>query len=97
MNQPPNTAFKVIKPLYVIPDRGLHWYSTYLDNHVEKLCMTRATLDPCVLMKHDDDGDLTGMVILQLDDSFEFWTDEFLKQEVESAKAFRGKPRNFLT
>lgn len=96
MKFPLNKILKVIKLLYGIPESDLHWDLTYLYQHVGRLGMKRTTLDPCVLIRHDN-GVLSDIVILQVDDSFAFGTKDFLKQEEESEKAVRGNPRKQLT
>lgn len=43
----------VIKPLFWIPESGIHLYLTYLKHHTERLGMTRATSDPYVLYRRE--------------------------------------------
>lgn len=51
---PDNTIFKVIIPLYFIPESVLLLYLTYLDHHVDHLGMRRANDNPCLLWKRND-------------------------------------------
>lgn len=46
-----NMVLKVVRPLYGIPESGLHWYLTYIDRHTERLGIIRATIDTCILFK----------------------------------------------
>lgn len=48
---PHGFVLNVVKPLYEIPESGLHWYLTYLTHHLDSLNMTRSKCDPCVLIK----------------------------------------------
>lgn len=66
---PPGTVLKVVKPMYGIPESGLHWYLAYLEHHLGRLGMERSSVDPCVLLKRRN-GRLIGAIILQVDDSF---------------------------
>lgn len=69
MNLPPDIVLKVVRPLYGIPDSVLHWYITYFLFHQELLEMRRARMDPCFLMRHNVDGSLDGVIVLQVDKS----------------------------
>lgn len=44
MNIPGNVVIQVLRPLYGIPERGLHWYLTYLEYHMEALGMILGTV-----------------------------------------------------
>lgn len=96
LDLPPDTVLKVVKPLYGIPESGLHWYLTYVGHHIDKLNMTRATSDPCLLIRRDGTN-LQGIVILQVDDSFAIGTEEFEQEEDEQSKEFLSKPKTILT
>lgn len=85
-------VLKVVKPLYGIPESGLHWYLTYLEHHMTKLGMRRSRTDPCLLLGTDADG-LRGMIILQVDDSLGLGTDTFMEEEERASTEFRCKPR----
>lgn len=56
---PPKTIFKVIRPLYGIPEAGTHWFGTYHKHHREKLFMETSTFDPCLLITKGTDGSLS--------------------------------------
>lgn len=68
MGLPPYTVLHVFKPLYGIPEAGLHWYLTYLSHHIYTLGMTKSRYDPYLLMKHRNIKHI-GMTELQVDDS----------------------------
>lgn len=80
---PPNTVIKFLKPLYGIPEAVLHWYLRNIDHHIPRLGMRRTTVDPYMLVRKNADG-INGLVILQVDDSFAFGKEDFLRDE-ESA------------
>lgn len=89
-------VLEVIKPLYGIPESGLHWYLTYLDHHTGTLGMNRSNIDPCVLCRRTESG-LDGIVLLQVDDSLGFGTPQFLADEEKGSSKFNSKPRTTLT
>ena len=51
---PKKTIYKVIKPLYGVPESGNHWFKTYHDHHTEKLGMKQSTFDPCLFYRNQD-------------------------------------------
>lgn len=63
-----DTVLLVVKPMYGIPESGLHWYIKYLEYPMENLKMTGTTAHPCVLVKRKE-GEVIGTVALQVDDS----------------------------
>jgi hypothetical protein len=84
---PPGMIFKVVKPLYGVPEAGMHWYGTYSTYHREKLSMDTSTFDPCLLVTRDEDGPF-GMVGMQTDDTLILGDDAFVEKEgVELEKA----------
>ena len=44
---------RIIKPLYVIPEAGNHWFSTYSRHHIEILHMKPSTYDACLMIATD--------------------------------------------
>jgi hypothetical protein len=83
------------KPLYGIPESGLHWFLTYHGHHCKLLGMQESTADMCLLYRHDPDGG-TNMTVLQVDDSLGHGTKDFLNEEERASKEFIGKPRKIL-
>lgn len=68
MELPDDVVLQVIRPLYGIPESGLHWYLTYLRHHQERLGMQRATMDSYFLFRYEQDGNLDVIVVLQVED-----------------------------
>jgi hypothetical protein len=48
--------FKVVKPLYGVPEAGIHWYGTYSAHHREKLSIDTSTFNPYLLVTRDQEG-----------------------------------------
>lgn len=84
-----------VKPLYRIPESGLHWYMTYLHHHVATLGMHRSRVDHCTLISRNG-GRLDRLVILQVDCSMILGTREFSAKEDNASNAFLTKPRSIL-
>ena len=59
----PCYVLHVVKPLYGIPESGLHWYLTYLAHHLGTLHMFRSKCDPCVLIRRSNNT-LDGLILL---------------------------------
>lgn len=85
------TVLRVVKPLYGIPDSGLHWYLTYLEHHLVRIGMEISVVDPFALIKRRH-NQLIREIILQVDYSFGIGTEEFFQAETEAAKCFQNKP-----
>lgn len=89
---PPETVLQVVKPLYGIPEAGLHWYITYLSHQLDTLGLTRSRYDPCLLLKHTK-GNPTAMVALQVEQNLGFGYKAFLKlEEAASHKLWLVSP-----
>jgi hypothetical protein len=83
-----------VKPLYGIPEAGLHWFLTYVGHHVKELGMTQSKADKGLLYRIDDDGGVgVSVTALQVDDNFGHGTSEFLTLEEKASNRFRCKPR----
>lgn len=93
---PDDMVLEGVRPLYRIPQSGLHWYLTYLSHHLETLGMIKSKVDPCVLIRRERKN-LKGLVLLQVDDSLGFGDNQFLDQEDEASTRFNSKPRIPLT
>jgi hypothetical protein len=93
---PPNTIMELIKPLYGIPEAGLHWWATYFKHHVYKLLMETSTYDPCLLITNTEE--YFGVVGMQTDDTLILADEKFSdREEEERAKAkFLAKPKEKL-
>jgi hypothetical protein len=90
--------FKVVKPLYGIPEAGTHWFRTYYRHHQVKLGMEPSTYDPCFLITRDQSGPF-GIVGLQTDDTLFIGDDKFIEIEDKELKAAKltAKPAQTLT
>lgn len=96
MGLPEGYVLEIMKPLYGIPDSGLHWYLTYMTHNVEELGMYRSRVDPCILLRRDTDR-LLGIVLLQVDVTLGFGNSTFFTDEERASKRFKSKPRTPLT
>lgn len=85
-----------VKPLYGIPEAGLHWYITYSNHNITELEMQRATFDGCLFFKIEETDTIPNITILQVDDSIGSGTEEFLKLEEEKSARFETKPRKII-
>lgn len=95
LNLPPDFVLQVVKPLYGIPESGLHWYLTYLSHHLDTLHMKRTRADPCMMIRRTD-SNLDGFILLQVDDSLGFGSTQFLDEEQTASARFRCKPRTAI-
>lgn len=83
---------QVVKPLYGIPEAGMHWFATYHKHHHEKLAMIQSTYDPYLLVTTSPD--LFGLVGIQTDDTLFLADDKFAEQEnkILHGAGFLAKP-----
>jgi len=90
---------QLIKPLYGIPEAGLHWWSTYYKHHRERLEMATSTYDPCLLLTEGGPLGPFGLVGMQIDDTLIVLNTKFdRKEEAEREKAgFLVKPKERLS
>lgn len=95
MSLPSGKVLLVLKPLYGIPESGLHWFITYSSHHIEQLGMQVTRYDPCVLYRKEK-YKIYGITVLQVDDSFGNGCEEFLDTEEHASKRFQCKPRKLL-
>lgn len=68
MSLPSKKGLSVMKPLYGKPESALSSYSAYADHHTGKLGRLQSQADRFLLYKNDGKR-MSGMVILQVDDS----------------------------
>jgi hypothetical protein len=95
---PPGMIFKVIKPLYGVPEAGTHWFGTYHRHHRVKLGMETSTYDPCLLITKGIDAPF-GVVGMQTDDTLILGDEEFVRREDTELKKAQllAKPAELLT
>jgi hypothetical protein len=84
-----------LKPLYGIPESGLHWFVTYSEHHRNSLRMRPSRADKCLFVRKDDEG--VSVTALQVDDSFGHGTQGFLDAEDKASTRFKCKPRKILS
>ena len=96
MNFPEGKILRAVKPLYGIPESGLHWFLTYQKHHIEYLGMTQSTVDRCMFFKKSDSDPIPSLILLQVDDSVGCGDDEFLRIEEDKSTKFLTKPREFI-
>lgn len=59
--------------------------------------MGKVKVDPCVLVKHDKNGTLEGIVFFKLDDIQALGTTDLREQEDMVARHFKSNPRTLFT
>jgi len=96
MRLQPDEVLLVEKPLYGIPESGLHWFLTFQDFHIKELGMKATKIDPCIL-SFKKKNKLEGATAIQVDDVFGIGSDDFLKIEEETATKFKSKKRKILS
>lgn len=75
-------VLQVVKPLYSIPEPGLHWHLNHLHHHLENFGMSRVRADPFILFRPIY-GNFNGLVLLQVDESLGLGSKYFLLHEEE--------------
>lgn len=91
---------KIVRPLYGVPEIGLHWYLTYIEHLESTLGMGRTSADSCVLVRRTEEElerEREREIILQVDDILGIGTHKFLNDERSAANQFKCKPRTHLT
>ena len=96
MNLAEDELLLALKPLYGIPESGMHWFMTYHSHHTEELGMESCRTDPCVLYRREATKTPDGVTALQVDDSYGHGTREFLQDEETKSSRFQCKPRKLL-
>lgn len=100
---PEDLFFRADRPLYGIPEPGIHWFLTYYRHHTEKLGMKPSTHDSCFLLVPKSMGIYycstdrpRGFTFLQTDDTLNSRNNRFMDDEKDAAVKFDCKPINFL-
>lgn len=96
MNLKDHRVLKFMRPIYGIPDSGLHLYLTYFRNHQDRLGILRARMDPCLLILHDEDGSIIGIEVLLVCDSLALGMKQLLLDVEEAVRLFITKPRQII-
>ena len=91
---------RVARPLYGIPEAGVHWFSTYHRHHTKNLAMTPAAYDPCLLYSpgamNEHKSGPRGITCLQTDDTANAGNEAFVKLEERASRRFQCKPKEIL-
>lgn len=102
LGYPKEVLFRVIRPLYSIPEAGVHSFHTYHCYLKTQLQMKPSTFDMCPLftqpcLQTDEAGtnDLRGIVCLQTDDTAYLGNDEFIQKEELVRNQFDTKEKKF--
>lgn len=80
MDVPRGKIVKFIKRLYDIPESPTHWFSKYATHHKTQMGMEQLAIDPCVMYAQSN-GNPSGLLALQVDDSLYAGTSQFMEQE----------------
>ena len=51
-----NAVMIILKPLYRVPEAGMHWFNIYHRYYIEKLEMAMLTYDLCLLITMTKDA-----------------------------------------
>ena len=98
---PEGRLFRVARPLYGIPEAGMHWFSTYHKHHVQALGMTPTAYDPCLLftpgLLSNSKSGPRGVTCLQTDDTANAGNEEFIRLEEANSARFQCKKAEILT
>ena len=86
----------VVKPLYGVPESGVHWFNTYQGLHLSRLDMKANRYDPCLLYSREG-LNLHALTGLQVDDNLGHADDAFLRSAEEQSRIFESKPRKLIT
>lgn len=61
INLPPIILMHIVKPLFGIPEAGIHWLDTWTNHSIKKLGLRSACFDPCLLFTQSIPFDIMGM------------------------------------
>lgn len=92
---PADTVRKGILPFYGIRESVINWFLRKSTHHVDQIGMFKATIGPFGLVRRNGNN-LTGLVVLQLDDIMAICMSEFINKEEEASKKYVVKPRRIL-
>ena len=100
---PPGTLLRVDRPLYGIPEAGIHWFRTYHENHRDTLHLTASLHEPCFLYTprgifgdHQSPEVARVFTCLQIDDTETAGNPAYIKLEASSSTLFDGKRLQML-
>lgn len=104
LNYPKHVLFRIQKPLYGIPEAGVHWFTTYHRYHRNRLHMTSSPFEMCFMFtkaafQHDasHDSHPRGSVCLQTDDTAYLGNEAFIVKEGRRRTQFQSKEKEILS
>eukprot|EP00171_Calliarthron_tuberculosum_P022597 IDg22597t1 len=92
---------RVHRPLYGIPEAGIHWFNTYHRYHTSVLGMISSSHDLCLLytkhaLSRDSRDKPAAITCLQTDDTLTLANTKFVHLEQRESTRFRSKPASAL-
>ncbi len=84
------------RPLYGLPESGVHWFETYVSHLHDMIRMKSTETDPCLLFRLNKKDKLDGPVCLQVDDSIGAGSEHFLTEEDKASQAFKSRGETLL-
>ncbi|KYK61933.1 hypothetical protein DCS_03078 [Drechmeria coniospora] len=95
---PEGTIFRVMRPLYGIPEAGAHWFLTYQNHYRDKMEMDASSYDPCLMVSRSESKSI-GIVGMQTDDTIQLGNTAFMEMEDQSLQQHKitAKPKTVLT
>lgn len=104
LNMPPNTLVKVVRPLYGLPEAGIHWFVIYYDHYCKSLSMIPAVHDhwllytpSCFSKNHISSQEARVVTCLQTDDSLHMGNSTLIDQEQCISKKVLSNQTTVLT
>jgi hypothetical protein len=97
LNLDKDILWRVLKPLYGLPESGLHWFERFRRYHQRQLGMTADVVDPCLYVKQmrtsEGQTPIDGAICTVVDDSLILGTPDFLALEERESATFKSKGR----
>ena len=73
---------ELIVPVYGLDDAPLRWFET-VTTFLKKIGLRRSLLDPCVHVKHDAEGKIEALVLIEVDDFLIATKNEAIQKELK--------------
>ncbi len=105
MQLPDGCVLKVLRPLYGLPEAGVHRFQTHQKHHIAVLNMRPAAHDSCFLVssspfgvnRASSDNEPFGIVCMQVDDTLDAGNSTFVAMEERESRKFKSKQTMFLS
>ena len=96
-NRPKDELWRLLKPLYGLPESSLLWYSTYAGHLCAIVGLECDSIDPCLFYKSISNSTTDhGLLTMQVDDTLLAGTKKFLEIEEQHAHRFPTKPSTVI-